>query len=56
MSMEKYILELRELFDLFPGDTEMQHVAADQILCKALEELGQKDLVQAYKEIPKWYA
>lgn len=54
--MEKYILELQELFYLFPEDTEMQHEAADCILCKALEELGQKELVEAYKEIPKWYA
>ena len=54
--MEKYILELRELFNLFPEDIEIQHAAADCVLCKALEELRQKELVEAYKEIPKWYA
>lgn len=38
------------------GDAETWHAEADEVLCKFLEELGHKDLVNLYKEVPKWYA
>lgn len=37
-------------------DTESVHAEADQILCDLLEQLGCKEVVTAYKEVPKWYA
>lgn len=37
-------------------DTEGNHIAADDILCDILCLLGYDDIVNAYDEIPKWYA
>lgn len=38
------------------SDTESAHAEADQVLCNLLEQLGCKEVVTVYKEIPKWYA
>ena len=41
----------------FPtGDREDWHVEADNILCELLDELGYHDFVEAFEEVPKWYA
>ena len=39
-----------------PNDCEDWHITADDILCEFLSELGYKELVEAYLNIPKWYA
>lgn len=46
--------EMRKLQD--NGDTELDHVAADELLCEALLLLGQDELVLEYRKIEKWYA
>ena len=38
------------------GDIEIGHCDADKILCDLLTRLGYADVVEAYKQIPKWYA
>ena len=38
------------------GDREDWHVEADNILCELLDELGYHDFVEAFEEVPKWYA
>jgi hypothetical protein len=38
------------------GDPEVEHGDADEILCEVLTLLGQKELVDLYKQIHKWYA
>ena len=37
-------------------DKQGAHIEADEILCNLLEELGFKEVVRLYREIPKWYA
>lgn len=38
------------------NDTEAIHVIADDILCHALEAMGFKKTVKAFKKLEKWYA
>lgn len=38
------------------GDREDWHVEADNILCELLDYLGYHDFVEAFEEVPKWYA
>lgn len=38
------------------GDAEVQHIHADEVMCKFLIELGFNDFVERYKLIEKWYA
>lgn len=47
---EKYLAQMKTCKD------ESDHEDADYILCDLLEELGYKELVDAYKEVPKWYS
>ena len=37
-------------------DIEMAHVEADDVLTDLLTSLGYQDVVDAYEEVPKWYA
>lgn len=47
---EKYLAQIKTCKD------ESDHEDADYILCGLLEELGYKELVAAYREVPKWYS
>ncbi len=47
---EKYLAQIRTCKD------EFDHEDADYILCELLKELGYKELVAAYREVPKWYS
>lgn len=38
------------------GDNEDWHIEADSILCELLDYLGYHDFVEAFNEVPKWYA
>lgn len=38
------------------GDVESAHASADRILCELLIELGYGNVVEAWEEVPKWYA
>jgi len=38
------------------GDREDWHVEADNILCELLDYLGYHNFVEAFEEVPKWYA
>ena len=37
-------------------DTEMDHIEADDLLCEALNLLGQKEIVDIFQKIGKWYS
>ena len=37
-------------------DPEMAHFAADLILLDLLKKVGFTETVEAFKEVPKWYA
>ena len=53
--IEQYIKKLENIATW--QDPEAAHEGADEILCEALEYLGQSDLVKAYSDVqPKWYA
>lgn len=47
---QKYLLQMETC------KNEFDHENADYILCGLLEELGYKELVAAYREVPKWYS
>lgn len=53
MTKEEAIAELKEANKL---DTERAHYKADEILCKLLNSLGYKEVVEVYNDIYKWYA
>ncbi|MHA2428648.1 MAG: hypothetical protein ACXADB_11555 [Candidatus Hermodarchaeia archaeon] len=38
------------------GDVEAAHYEADALVMEFLTSLGHEEIVQAWKEIPKWYA
>ena len=37
------------------GEEEYFHCEADRLLCKLLLHLGYKEIVDAYKDLDKWY-
>jgi hypothetical protein len=45
---------LQELDEAY--DVEKAHVEADEILCEFLLLLGWDDIVEAFQNVPKWYA
>ena len=51
---QKYVKMLRD--KCFTGDTEQDHVYADDIICALLIELGYKDVVKVFNETERWYA
>ena len=51
---EEVIIELKKLQDY--GDTEIDHLIADELICEFLISLGHKDIVDEYEKINKWYA
>ncbi len=38
------------------GDSEMMHIAADDLLCNVLESLGYSEGVKVFDSLNKWYA
>ncbi len=38
------------------GDTESQHLHADEILCRVLKSLGEVEIVEEWLKVDKWYA
>lgn len=49
--------EMRRLAELDDyGDIEMNHLVADTLLCRVLVHLGQKELVDEWDKVGKWYA
>jgi len=52
---ENAIAELNKISS-YESDVEMQHVYADDVLCKLLNNLGYAEVVEAWKRVPKWYA
>lgn len=55
ISRESSVKLLNKLIYDDDGDKEFNHIKADNILCKLLVSLGYSDVVDTYKQIPKWY-
>lgn len=57
---QEYVERMKKAGDKYsygyPTDNEEYHLTADSILCEFLLELGYKELVDAFNEVPKWYA
>lgn len=59
MTKEKYIeyVEwMKRQEEELGGDIEEIHRSADFILKEFLRELGYDELVEAFEDLPKWYA
>ena len=54
MDRNKALLELKKV--AANDDIEVAHQEADWVLCELLKKLGYGDVVEAYCDIPKWYA
>ena len=54
--MKELIARMEALND--SGDQEVNHIEADAILCEAIRSLGSEgdELVEAFKELTKWYS
>lgn len=52
----KYVNLLKEIRNKEVGDTERAHSAADDVLVALLVDLGFDEVVEAYNDMPKWYA
>ena len=46
--------QMKALQDIW--DIEEAHGKADDILCKALKQLGYNELVDLYEKVDKWYS
>jgi len=54
MTREEAVEKLKGLQG--PGDTESNHIMADEVLCQLLNSLGFQDVVSEYSKIDMWYA
>ena len=52
--VDSYIKDLKECQE--DRDIECAHVNADGILCRLLNELGFKDVVEEYNKVDKWFS
>ena len=52
---EQALSKLKELLER-GNDTEYDHQEADGILCELLMSLGHVEVVEVYRQIPKWFA
>ena len=56
-SHEQLLKEYTEKMANVPsGDTEEDHMNADDLLCELLEKLGYSEVIERYRLIRKWYA
>ena len=56
MTAQDALKELKQIQDSGDLDTESDHLLADAILCRYLESIGQREIVEAYRDISKWYS
>jgi len=53
---DDYAERAREIKENIGGSTEVCHIRLDELLCEALREHGEDELVDEYEEQGKWYA
>jgi len=55
--MKNILVEMKALLiDCEDADIEHIHGVADDLLCECLLELGHNELVELYRQVPKWFA
>lgn len=52
--LENYLAKLKEYAE--SDDPEDAHCGADRVLCEIVSKLGYQEIINAWKEVPKWYA
>jgi len=52
---QKYIDQIKSI-NYEDGDRENWHGEADEILCDYLISIGNRELVEEWRKVPKWYA
>lgn len=53
---ENRIQRMRELVNEIHDDKEQEHEEADELLCEALLEYGEVELVELFRQVGKIYA
>ena len=53
---EQAVQALKSIMTEKGMDTEYAHIKADNILCELLTSFGCQEVVDAYEDIPKWFA
>ena len=62
MTKEEALAKLREIkagesiSDSDYSSPELAHFEADEVLCQLLKSLGCADVVEAFRDVFKWYA
>ena len=56
MTEAETIKKMLEIAKRSEDDPEVGHLEADRLLCAFLGKKGYGDLVEAYREVCKWYA
>lgn len=51
-----YADKIREIKDEYGGDKQKAHALMDEVLCEALREHGEGELVEEFENYGKWYA
>lgn len=51
-----YAAKIQEIKDQYGGDREVVHIKMDEVLCEALREHGEEELVEEFEDYGKWYA
>ena len=55
-SKEECVADMKEIAKDSIADPERAHEYADELLCEILIKEGYKEVVDAFKDVYKWYA
>ena len=56
MTPEEFLDAMRQIVIDEGDDFESSHGSADELMCKALRELGYHEGVEIFEKMEKWYA
>ena len=56
MTPDEFKKRMSLIKENFAGDTEIIHLEADTLLCRALIEAGYADGVEIFNSFDRWYA
>lgn len=51
-----YAAKIREIKEKYGGNRQEAHIKMDEVLCEALREHGEEELVEEFEGYGKWYA
>lgn len=53
---QDYAERMREIKEKYGGDRQGAHIEMDEVLCEALRDHGEDELVDEFESYMKWYA